>query len=291
MNSKETRGLLKMISLQNLQGNWFRSFLIFVIMVIVSTFIVGLIPFGAPTQEQLMAAAETGDYAAMMKLFLPAEMTKKTVAAVCVVFFLSIFVTSPMNIGRCRFFLRVAAGQKGEMTDFFSAFADIKLVFSSIILEIIIAVATAFWSIIFFLAPIGAMMLAVVLDSAYIALLSYPLMLAAWIISILWCSRYEFARYILAEGKLGAFAAFGAFRKVFKGRTGELMSLRASYLLWDIASAFFTPLAYVYNTLFGAVYARYLYHIRGDIKFVSREEMERRAAEAENNEEKNEDGE
>ena len=266
-------------------------------MLVAAYLILSLIPFAEPTQEQLISAAQSEDYAAMIKLFFPAGMTRKTLGAIGVVVLLYFFVTSPMNIGKCRFFLRVAAGQKGEMMDFFSAFANLKLVFSSVILEIMIAVLSLFWSFVFFLIPIGALMLAVMLNSAYIALLSYPLMLAAGILSILWCSRYEFARFILAEGKLGVFASFSSFRKVFKGRTGELMSLRASYFLWDIVSTFFTPLTYVYNTLFGAVYARYLYHIRGDIKFVSREEMEQSAAETagndekSENEEKNEDGE
>ena len=41
---------------------------------------------------------------------------------------------------------------------------------------------------------------------------------------------------------------------------------------------------YIYHTLIGAVYARYLYHIRGDIEFVAREV----GSEATPDEEKNE---
>ena len=279
MNSKDTRRLIKAISTKNLQGNWFRAFLVFLIMYLASSFIFGFFPISYPTQEQLISVAETSDYMAMLNLFLPATVTKKTVAAIGVVILLSLVVTCPMNIGMCRFFLRVAAGQKGEMTDFFSVFANLRLVLSSILLDLIIAVASAFWGVIFALIPI-AIMLVLPLPAIIIELIA----LAAGIFSILWCSRYTFARYILAEGKHGAFKSFGLCLGLCKGRNKELMALRASYFLWDIVSII--PIfAFIYQILFGSVYARYLYHIRGDIKFVKREVQEENVPETEENRE------
>lgn len=281
MNSKQARGLIKAITARNLQGSWLKAFFIFLITILASSLILGLIPFRTPSNEQIIAAA--GDAAAMLKLFLPAEITKKTLAAIGVVALLSIIVLCPMNIGKCRFFLRVAAGQPGEMGDFFSVFCSIKLVFSSIVLDIIIAVATAFWTFVFSAVPIAFAILSAFLKSDLLFMLSYLLAFAAGFFSVFWCSRYDFARYILAEGNLGAFAAFGECRRLCKGRGGELCALRASYIIWDVAAAFFTPVMYIYHTLIGAVYARYLYHIRGDIEFVARETVSAENSDAEKN--------
>ena len=251
-------------------------------MYLATSFILGFSPMSYPTQEQLLAASETGDMLELLKLFLPAEITKKTIASLGVVLLLNLVVTCPMNIGTCRFFLRVAAGQKGEMTDFFSAFCNLKLVFSSILLDIIIAAATLAVNAALLIIPAALAVLAYFVYYPPLFNLAYLLWLAAAIFALLWCSRYTFARFILAEGKHGAFKSFGLCLGLCKGRAKELMALRASYFLWDIASIF--PIfSYIYQTLFGATYARYLYHIRGDIRFVSREEMEQREQEAAQN--------
>ncbi len=290
MNSKDTRRLIKAISTKNLQGNWFRAFLIFIIVYLASSFILGLFPLNYPTPEQMMAASETGDMLALLKLFLPAEITKKMIAAIGVVFLLDLIVICPMNIGMCRFFLRVAAGQKGEMADFFSVFCNLKLVFSSIVLDIIIAAATLAVNIALNIIPAVLVAIAYFVYSPPLLNLAYLLWFAASIFAFLWCSRYTFARFILAEGKHGAFKSFGVCLGLCKGRGKELMALRASYLLWDIAKIF--PIfAYIYQTLFGATYARYLYHIRGDIKFVRREAAETVETEAAKEEAGSEDAE
>lgn len=281
MNNKETRRLIKAISLKNLAGNWLGAFLIFIIGTLAISLILGIIPFRNPSQEQILATvAGGGSYMETMRLFLPAELTKKTIAAIGVVVALSFFVTSAMNIGKSRFFLRVAAGQKGEMTDFFSAFADLRLVFASVGLEICILLLTFCWTVVFCIPSIAVMVVAIMSGLSALFAISYIALFVSAFYATLWCSRYQFARLILAEGKLGIFAALGEVRRLCKERNGELVALRASYLGWDLASLLFAPIAYVYDTLFSAVYARYLYHIRGDIEFISREEMEKRMQEA-----------
>ena len=113
------------------------------------------------------------------------------------------------------------------------------------------------------LIPIALMMCASFLESAMLLYLAVLLIPVASLFAALWNSRYSFASYIFAEGKLSAFASLRECISLLGGRTKECIALRASYLLWDIVASNIPPLALVYSTLSGTVYAKYLAYLRG----------------------------
>ncbi len=265
MNKTLARRMMKAMAMKNMQGNWLRAFTLFIISIVVTTVIIGFLPVRTPLPEELAAVT---DPAQMLMLFVPKTITYKTIASVCVTVVLYLLVAAPFSVGLCRFFLRVARGEKAGFSDAFSPFASLKTVFSSVWLFLLVLFVSAFWSFLLLLIPVTVMFLAIIIDSWIIGQISLLLAVAVSIFAVLWTSRYMFATYLLAEGKSGgAFSCLRECIRLMHYRSGECMKLRASYFGWDIAASLFTPLNFVYNALFGTVYAEYLFYLRGELSF------------------------
>lgn len=257
--------MMKAMALKNMQGNWLRSFVLFIISILATTVIIGFLPIRTPLPEELMAVTDPVE---MLMLFVPKTITYKTIASVCVTVVLYLLVTAPFSVGLCRFFLKVARGEKALFSDAFSPFASLKTVFSSVWLFVLVLFISAFWSFLFILIPVTVMILAVMIDSWFLAQISLILAVAVSIFAVLWTSRYMFATYLLAEGRSGgAFSCLRECIRLMHYRSGECMKLRATYFGWDIAASLFTPLNFVYNALFSTVYAEYLFYLRGELSF------------------------
>lgn len=265
MNKTLARRMMKAMAMKNMQGNWLRAFVLFFIGIIATTVIAGFLPVRTPLPEELAAATDTAE---MLLLFVPKTITYKTIASVCVTAVLYLLVAAPFSVGMCRFFLRVARGEKARFSDAFSPFASLKTAFSSVWLFLLVLFISAFWSFLLFLIPIAVMILAIITDSWILGQLSLIVSAAVSVFAILWTSRYMFATYIFAEGKSGgAFSSLRECIRLMHYRSGECIKLRASYFGWDIAASLFTPLNFVYNALFGTVYAEYLFYLRGELSF------------------------
>ena len=259
------RKRIKAQAMVSLQGSWLKTFGIIIAQLALSVLILSFLPLHIPTVDELLGVQ--GDAMQMLRLFLPDVITKKTIASVIVTLALYIIVMAPLSVGICRFFLKVARGEKTKFSDAFSPFTSLKTVFSSVWLELLIAFMSAFWSFLFMLVPTLLIVLCAKAGLYFVANILLPILPVSALFSILWNSRYVFAKYIFAEGKSGgAFASLRECISLMRGRTVECIFLRASYLLWDIASSlsYILPLSYVYAALSGTVYAGYLFYLRGD---------------------------
>ncbi len=265
MNKTLARRMMKAMAMKNMQGNWLRAFTLFLISILATTVIIGFLPVRTPLPEELAAVTDPVE---MIMLFVPKTITYKTIASVCVTAVLYLLVAAPFSVGICRFFLRVARGEKARFADAFSPFTSLKTVFSSVWLFLLMLFVSAFWSFLFLLIPITIMILAIIIDSWILSQIALIASVAVSVFAILWTSRYTFATYLLAEGKSGgAFASLRECIRLMHYRSGECMKLRATYFGWDIAASLVNPLNFVYNALFSTVYAEYLFYLRGELAF------------------------
>lgn len=254
-----------------LRGNWLKAFGIIIIQLVLSVFILSLLPLRVPSVDEMAGVQE--DAIQMLRLFLPDVITRRTVASALVTLALYFMVLSPLSVGLCRFFLKVAKGESAKFSDAFSPFSSLKTVFSSVWLEFLIFFMSAFWSVLFMLVPTLVVALCAYTGLYFLANILLPLIPASVFFSLLWNSRFAFARYVFAEGRSGgAFASLRECISLMRGRTVECIILRASYLLWDVAASYILPLSYVYTALLGTVYAEYLFYLRGDRKPEGEEE-------------------
>lgn len=240
-------------------GSWLSSLLIMIINGVMAGFILSLLPLRAPEVNEILEAGENVLEAFL--LFLPREITTRTVASFVVTGALFMLVMFPFGIGIKRFFLKVAHGEKGKVSDVFSVYGDLRLIFSSVFLWVMLFLLSCFWAIVFSIIPYVILALGFYLSSAAIVSFSWLLFVAAGIFTVFWVSRYDFAGYILASGKCrNAFSSLRACFRLIKGRTGELLRLRASYIVWDIVCGMGMsfPLTFIYNSLYSTVYAKYL---------------------------------
>lgn len=263
MKKTFVRKRIKAGAMVRMHGNWLKAFGIIIIQLVLSVLILSLLPLRIPTVDEILGVQD--DAMQMLRLFVPDVITKKTLASAAVTFALYAIVLSPLSVGLCRFFLKVAKGETAKFSDAFSPFTSLGTVFSSVWLDMLIYFMSAFWSVLFMLIPTLLIALCSYAGLPYIANLLIPIIPASAVFSLLWNSRYVFAKYIFAEGKSGgAFASLRECISLMRGRTGECILLRASYFLWDIASTYIFPLSYVYTALSGTVYAGYLFYLRGD---------------------------
>ncbi len=262
MEKTYARKMIKAQAWANLSGNWFRAFVAILLQSFFALAIVSLLPIRIPAREEILKAA--GDTAQLIRLFMPNAITSKTVALIITTLVLYLIVLSPFSIGLCRFYLKASRGEKGKISDVFSVYTNLKTVFSSVWLTLLVFFISSFWTVIFMLIPMALMLCASFLKSALLLYLSVLLVPVASFFTIFWNSRYSFASYIFAEGKLGAFASLRECISLINGRTKECLALRASYLLWNLAAGYIPPLSLVYSTLSGTVYAKYLSYFRGE---------------------------
>lgn len=264
MNKTIARRAIKALSLNDMKGNWFRSFVAVILAVFATTFIFGFLPLRTPLPEEMAKAANDVE---MFSLFIPKTITAKTVASLVVTLLLYVFVTCPLMLGISRFYLKAAHGEKGTFGDIFSPFASLKTVFGSIWINVIILAVSFLWGVPLIFLPSFFLGLGGALNSAIVLLASGLLLAVCAVFYILWVSRYNFALLIYAEGNSSPWKAFRASQKLLRGRSGEILSLRASYFGWEIAVSVFPPLSFVYYALCNTVYAKYLYYLRGELSF------------------------
>lgn len=265
MNKTFARRAIKAASAHSMQGSWLRSFVITLLSSLIPVFIMGFLPLRIPLEEELAAAGD--DMLAVFRIFLPDPITEKTIALFAVTALLYLFVMCPFSVGVCRFFLAVARGEKGKLSLVFSPFTSLKTVFSSIGLNIIISAVSLLWSVVLLFIPSLLVGAGAAIGSVAVVALSTLLLIICGVFYLLWTSRYTFAIYVFAEGRSGgAWRSFRTAQKILRDRGGELMALRASYFGWDIISTMLVPvLTFVYNALFGTVYGKYLYYLRGEM--------------------------
>ena len=268
MDNAVARRAIKRIASNNMRGNWLRSFLLIILTAIIQLVIFSFLPLRIPLEEELIAAGN--DAMKILALYLPQTITKRTIASFVVTALLYILVSCPLSVGTCRFFLKIAKGEQAKLGDAFSVFCHLGTVFGSIWLNFLIALISVFWTFLFMLVPILVTAFAVIMDAPLLTWVIYALSIGAAIFIILWTSRYTFALYIYAEGELGAFASLCEAIHLMRSRTGECLTLRASYFLWDIVCYFIPPLSFVYSCLVNTVYAKYLEHLRGEL-FIKQE--------------------
>ena len=262
MDKTFARKLIKAQAWGNLRGNWLRAFLAMIIESFLAMLILSLLPIRRPLIGEVMKAA--GDTEQLIRLFIPNEITERMVALVIVTIILYLIVLSPFSIGFCRYYLKAGKGEKGNLSDVFSVYTSLKTVFSSVWLSLLIFFISSFWTVIFMLIPIALMICAVFLEIEILYYLSILLVPVACLFTAFWNSRYRLARYIFAEGRLGAFASLRECSSLLYGRGGEILMLRVSYVLWDMISVYIPVLSFVYAALSGTVYAKYLSYLRGE---------------------------
>ena len=255
----------------NMAGNWLKSFAVVILELLATVLIVGLLPFRIPAVAELQRAS--GDFRRTAELFMPTEITEKTVALCAVVLLLFLFVTAPFAVGRCRFFLKVGRGGKAKIGDAFTPFTSLKTVFSSIGLQIMIFALTVLWEIVMMIIPAILMFVAILLESRLILDVSAVLLVVSSYLTILIVSRYNFARYILADNEnIGAVKALRQCMGIMKTKNMECIRLRLSYVLYDVLfSTSIGPFLFIYRIAFSTVYAKYLDYLRGDRTFVFEE--------------------
>ncbi len=247
-----------------LHGSWLKAFGIIIIQLVLSVLILSFLPLRIPPVEEMLAVQD--DAIALLRLFLPTTITRNTIALTAVTIILYTLVISPLSIGICRFFIKIAKGKPAKFSDAFQIYTNLKSVFGSVWLNVLIFLISMFWSVVFMLVPIVLISLCLFAKMYFVANVLLSIVPALAIFSLLWNSRYSFAMYIYAEGEKSAFASLLECIKITKKRKLECIVLRASYFLWDVASTYVLPLGYVYAALSGTVYASYLYYFRGGEK-------------------------
>lgn len=257
------RRLLKAASSRAIQGSWLRSFLITLLSSFIPMIILGTLPFRIPLEEEIIATG--GDTMKLFSLFLPQTISSRTVASFIVTGIIYLLIVCPFTVGVHRFYLAVASGERGKFSHVFSPFTSLKTVFSSIGLSLITAGASLLWALVFIAPPLILMYLGIMIESTFVILLCSILYFILTVVWILRISVYKFAFYIFAEGKTGgAWKSFREMQRITRGRTSELMGLRASYFGWDLAAGCFSALVFVYTALFSTVYAKYLFCLRNE---------------------------
>lgn len=262
MDRKIIRKRIKMIAAALFAGNWLRSFLVFCIQFMLSAVILSFLPIRRVPVEELINFQGTPQE--LLSLFIPKVITERTVLLAIITVLLYLLVMAPFSIGICRFFLKISDGIKGKISDVFSVYTSLKTVFSSVWLQILIFLLSIFWTAVFMLIPIAVSVCGTMINSTFLVYVATIISPLVALFSILWNSRYQFAKYILAEGKTkGAFSALSECISLMRNRTGECIVLRASYILWDVVSSNIPPLYFVRCALFNTVYAKYLAYLRG----------------------------
>lgn len=257
------RRLLKAASSRAMQGSWMRSFLVTLLSSLIPMLILGALPFRIPLDEEIIATG--GDITKLLVLILPETITSRTIASFVVTGIIYLLINCPFTVGVHRFYLAVASGERGKFSHVFSPFTSLKTVFSSIGLSFITALYSLFWLLALIAPPLILLGLGFMIKSTFVITLCCILYLILTVVWILKVSIYKFAFFIFAEGKTGgAWKSFRTMQRITRGRTSELMGLRASYFGWDIAAGCFSGLLFVYNALFSTVYAKYLFCLRNE---------------------------
>lgn len=264
--------MIKATAIRDMQGNWWKAFFLSLLESAALFWIISYFPFRIPTEQELIATG--GDTAKLFALMIPKDVTLKTLMSIGVTALLYLFVMSPFSIGMSRYFLKAAKGEKGTLGDVFSVYANIRTVFSSIILTVITLIFTVISLAVFMVIPVGLTVFAVYRKSVMLYDISYILMTVFFVLFVVWISRYRFISYIYAYDEKGVFATLYKYLKYMKKRNGECLILGASYFGWVFLSSIMPFLMFVYQCLSNTVYAKYLLRFRGELSFGEFENME-----------------
>jgi len=259
------RKIIKAEAWKNLAGNWLKAFLIKAIQGVIFMVIFSRFPIRVPAVEEIVAVQD--DAVAMLRLFMPSEITPKMLALIGVTLLLYLLVMAPLNIGICRFFLKVSKGEKPKISEAFSVYTSLKTVFASVWLSLLVVMMSAFWMFVFALIPVALVLLGSYLKSVLVINVAFTIAPLVGFFAGLWSGRYAFASYVFAEGEKGAFGSLRECISLLRGKNWECVVLGASYTIWAVISVYMPPLSFVYFALSNAVYARYLTYLRGELNF------------------------
>lgn len=265
MNQTYARRKIKAEAQLLLNGNWLKAFLLLITETLFTMIIFSVLPLRTPAPEEIAKAEQ--DIRQLIMLFLPNGLNIKVIASFGVVGLLGLFVLSPFSVGVSRFFLGVARGAKPKIREVFAVYASLKTVFASIWLQVLLFLVSSFWTMIFMIIPVAITFAGAFLGSVALVSLGAIITSVVSVFTFLWNSRYTFARFIFAEGKMGAFASLRECIELIHGRTKECIVLRISYFFWDIMSGYIPVLMFPYFALSNTVYAKYLYYLRGETSF------------------------
>ncbi len=268
MTESQKRKIIKAMAWKSVSGNWLSLVLLIVMYIAINALVISFLPLHLPLMEEATVARTESD---MLRLFLPSGFSLRTAASMAVAFLLYLFLVPPFMIGMNRVFLSVSRGEKARFSQVFSVFTRLSDVFSAIFLSIILAAILIGLVLVLVIAFVPLIFIVFsVMGGSYLLLVPvYLAFVAALVILMLWYSRFNFAAYILADGKDGgAIASLRACLALVKGRSGECMKLRLSYIVWDLLCGYIPALGIVYQIIYGTVYAKYLDYFRGDISFV-----------------------
>ncbi len=265
MNKTLLRRMIKATAIRDMQGNWWKAFFLSLLESAVTFWIISYLPFRIPTEEELVAAG--ADITKVFMAMIPKDITAKTLMSVGVTALLYLFVMAPFSIGMCRYFLNAAKGERGTLRDVFSVYADIRCVFTSIFLTIIVLIFAVVSLAVFMVIPIGLLVLAVINKSTMLYNLVSTFLPIFLLLYGVWISRYRFISYIYAQEEKGVFATLYKYFKYMKKRNGESLVLGASYFGWLFMISLMPFLLFIYQCLSSTVYAKYLLRFRGELSF------------------------
>lgn len=257
--------MIKATAIRDMQGNWWRALLLSFIESAIVVWIVSFLPLRIPSEQEMLAV--NGDTVKLLQSMLPKEITPKVLMSVGVTVLLYLFAMAPFGIGKCKYFLKAARGEKATLLDVFSVYANLKTVFSSILLSVITTIFTTLSFVVCMIIPVGMRFAALWQESILLYEASTILSMAFAVVFIVWISRYRFISYIYANDEKGAFSAIYKYMKYMKKRNGECLALGASYLIWYFLMWLMPFLSFVYLCLSSTVYAKYTYRFRGELSF------------------------
>lgn len=257
--------MIKATAIRDMQGNWWKAFLLSLIESAVLFWVIGYLPVRIPTETELLGMSNTMDvYAAMIPKDI--EM-KKLLMSVGAVALLYLFLMAPFSVGMSRYFLRAAKGEKATFRDVFSVYANIRVVFSSIALTLITILFSVISFVVFMIIPVAVSILGIFNGSVILVQFARSLMIVFTLLFVVWVSRYRFISYIYAADETGVFATLYKYFKYMKKRNGECLILGGSYFGWIVMISLMPFLMFIYQCLSNTVYAKYLLRFRGELSF------------------------
>ena len=195
-----------------------------------------------------------------------------TIAAVSL---LSLIFVSPFDIGMCRWYSRLADGAGTETSSVFEFFRSLRLFFRAIALKVLVGLRCLLIGAMF-LSPgicaylitnqfseivFGSVQSSVAKTASLFAILTAIAGAVFWII---WCMRYLFASFALAEDQsLSAKQAIALSINATRGRRFELFKFELSMLGWRLLELLIVPRLFTmpYRLTARAIYAHYLIEV------------------------------
>lgn len=192
-------------------------------------------------------------------------------AAVFAVF--SLIVNSPLMFGIKGWYYRMISGECGEIGTVFAFFSNMRLLLKTIWHDIVIAIRTVLWSIVFAVIPgticgFGALILnnpaytdLYRLGGILLLILGGLLAVLSQIFIMIFTKRYFLSAYLIVEdNSISVHKAIKTSVRYTKGSRFEIFVFHLSFLPWMVLSIFLLPLLYVapYYGSANALYAKYL---------------------------------